>query len=132
MVRVKLVDLNHGGCPALTPRNSSKILSAAVGSAAERPSRLRPDNLEMVGQAENWTGELCLRTGENIPYREFESHIESCKVCSNRVELQLDFIETLEASMYQRQAERHGKRMRGALLVSSPKLNFAICGEVDI
>jgi hypothetical protein len=133
-VRVKLVNLNHSGCPALTspPRSASASVPALVGSGAERSSRLHTADVGPNVPLEKPSGEICLHTGECVPYHEFESHIETCKVCSNRVELQLDFIETLEASMYQRQAERNSPKMRGALLISSPKLNFAICGEVDI
>jgi len=73
-----------------------------------------------------------MKDQRNVPFADFENHIETCRECANRVDLQLDFIETLEVAMYQRRAEPESSRIRGALLISAPKLNFAICGEVDI
>jgi len=72
-----------------------------------------------------------MNNGTAVHHADFENHIEECTTCSNRVELQLDFIETLELAIYQRQASPDSPKVRGALLVSAPQMNFAICGELD-
>jgi hypothetical protein len=77
-------------------------------------------------------GEVCMKDQQTVAFADFENHIETCAVCASRVDLQLDFIETLEVAMFQRQAEPESSKIHGALLISAPKLNFAICGEIDI
>jgi hypothetical protein len=133
-VRIKLVDLNCGGSPSHkpSPRSSSAPVSALVGASKDRALQLQPIGIERALAAEQSLGEICLRTGQAVQHADFEQHIEECVVCGNRVELQLDFIETLELAMYQRRSEPESQKVRGALLISAPKLNFAVCGEIDI
>jgi hypothetical protein len=138
-VRVKLVDLNHNGGPSRTstPRGSGHSVSALVGSSTEQPGRLRAVGIEAgisidPPLADSQAGEICMKDQRTVPFADFENHIETCQECANRVDLQLDFIETLEVAMFQRQAEPESSKIHGALLISAPKLNFAICGEIDI
>jgi hypothetical protein len=102
-----------------------------VGSTPERHPDSSPVGLEAGVSVDNPAGEICMKDRQTVEFAEFENHIEKCSVCASRVDLQLDFIETLEVAMYQRRAEPKSSRIRGALLISAPKLNFAICGEID-
>jgi hypothetical protein len=72
-----------------------------------------------------------VHSGLRIALSDFESHIEECIVCGNRVELQLDFIQTLETAVFQRRGDPDSEKIHGALLIGAPKLNFAICGEIE-
>jgi len=133
-VRIKLVDLNHIGFTSKSPsrRSSSEQVSALVGSTAERTSRPLASGKRSTSNSEYATGEICLLSGGIIPSCDFENHIEECSICANRVELQLDFMETLEVAIYQRQADPKTGGVRGAMLISTPELNFAVCGEIEL
>jgi len=133
-VRVKLVDLNHfeSGSRTTSPRGSGNTVSALVGSPAERASNVRNVGVEAEISVQAPLGEICMKDKQTVAFADFENHLETCMECSNRVDLQLDFIETLEVAMYQRRAEHESSKIHGALLISAPKLNFAICGEIDI
>jgi hypothetical protein len=76
--------------------------------------------------------EICMHSEEKIAAEAFEEHIELCCSCCNRVELQLDFMECLEAAVYQRLSEPDSRKVHGALMVSVPEFNFAICGELEV
>ncbi len=132
-VRIKLVDLNRTERPGKreTPRSAAGAISALVGSGGERS--LRPKTAETEAcQTFHSTGEVCLNTGRLIPPSQFEDHLEECLLCSNRVELQLDFIETLQVAIYQRNAKPNSDKVRGAMLISTPEMNFAVCGEIEL
>jgi hypothetical protein len=137
-VRVKLVDLNHTGNPSdASPKvRSAEHLSrersgSIVGIIAERPGRNQSVEAEPAKSAGISGGEICMLSGARIASADFESHIEECPVCANRVDLQLDFMNTLEVAVYQRRAEPDSQKVHGAMLVSAPELNFAICGEIE-
>ncbi len=133
-VRIKLVDLKHSGSSSKLPASPSSVehVSAVVGSTPERSVRPQATEAEVSGKNGYATGEICINTGMLIATANFENHIEECELCSNRVDLQLDFIETLEVAIYQRLAEPKSEKVRGAMLISTPELNFAVCGEIEI
>jgi hypothetical protein len=132
-VRIKLVDLNHTGYPqSPSPRSSTEHVSALVGSSTERPNRPFFSSRKSSHKVDYAQGEICTATGNHIHPADFENHIETCITCSNRVELQLDFMETLEVAIYQRRADPASERVRGAMLISTPELNFAVCGEIEL
>lgn len=132
-VRIKLVDLNHTGLQSRTPpsRTLPEPVSALVGSSSDRPARSQPVDDLCSTHNDGHLGEICVKTGATVTHAEFENHLEVCTLCSNRVELQLDFIETLEAAMYQRFSSPGVPKVKGAMLISSPEMNFAVCGELD-
>lgn len=138
-IRVKLVDLNHSRHFAgerakrgSVEQVSEECLSAIVGLRGERSGRSVPSGPEISSSIDTSAGEICMLTGARIPSAEFENHIELCSICANRVELQLDFMEALETAVYQRKAEPESGKVRGAMLISAPELNFAVCGELEI
>lgn len=136
-VRIKMVDLNHISASSATGKTASSqtstecigVIAAMRGDKAVRPA---PRELRHLSSHDHSNVEICMLNGERIPFSEFESHIETCPICANRVELQLDFMETLEVAVYQRAAEPASAKVRGAMLVSAPELNFAVCGELEI
>jgi hypothetical protein len=132
-VRIKLVNLNNTGLPSRTPssRTLAEPVSALVGSTTNLPVRTPSVDDHYSSHGDGHQGEICVKTGATVPHAEFENHIEQCTLCSNRVELQLDFIETLEAAMYQRFSSPGAPKVKGAMLISSPEMNFAVCGELD-
>lgn len=137
-IRVKLVDLNHTGISptetnGTTAKHVSKeCLGAVVGLAAEKLDRAFSSESQRVSDSDYTTSEVCMLTGSRIPVADFETHIETCSICANRVELQLDFMETLEVAVYQRRATTDSPKIRGAMLISAPELNFAVCGELEV
>lgn len=86
---------------------------------------------QLAGSAAKAYREICMASGKSVATADFESHIESCQVCASRVELQLDFIKTLEAAVYQRHGQPESEKIKGALLIGAPELNFAVCGEIE-
>jgi hypothetical protein len=139
IVRVKLVDLNHSSQRSRERAKrgsleqvSEECLSAIVGLRGERSGRSVPTGPEILSPIDTSAGEICMLTGVRVRSAEFENHIESCSICANRVELQLDFMEALEIAVCQRKAEPASEKVRGAMLISSPELNFAVCGELEI
>ena len=132
-VRIKMVNLNHAGLPSRTPssRTLAEPVSALVGSSTNLPARTSSVDDQYSNHGEGHWGEICVKTGETVPHADFENHIDGCILCSNRVELQLDFIETLESAMYQRFSSPGAPKVKGAMLISSPEMNFAVCGELD-
>ena len=136
-VRIKLVDLNRTGNSSSNLRSdaqqvSKECLSAFVGRISDKGSRPASWNSTHSKPAGYPSTEICMLTGERIPAVDFETHIETCSICANRVELQLDFMESLEVAVYQRRADPDSQKVRGAMLISAPELNFAVCGEMEI
>ncbi len=130
-VRIKTVDLDHcrSGCAT---RNGSKEQAASIATlSSECKGPIRLTGTEISGPAKKTNSEICMDSGKRVSCSDFESHIEECKVCASRVELQLDFIETLEAAVCQRIGEPESEKIKGALLIGAPELNFAVCGEID-
>ena len=129
-VRVKLVNLSFNNrASERRSKATSAEQVAIVGMVGERSSRRRPSDFTKYPEPGNT--EICMYSGARIAQGEFETHIEECNVCANRVELQLDFMETLEAAIYLRKAQPAARKVHGAMLISAPELNFAICGEVE-
>ena len=133
-----MVNLSPGSASSDRPSHtrSAERLSAErsgkiAGIIGERVSQARSGESGAADCVDLPGGEICIYSGERIPAGEFESHIEDCNVCANRVELQLDFMETLELAVYQRKSEPWASRVHGAMLVSAPELNFAVCGEIE-
>jgi hypothetical protein len=138
-VRIKLVDLNHAGHNSKTPSKrtagehaSRERVGAIPALTADRASRSHPSETRSPKIEDQSHVEICMLTGHRIPVADFETHIETCTICANRVELQLDFMEALETAVYQRRAEPESQKVCGAMLISAPELNFAVCGEVEI
>jgi hypothetical protein len=136
-VRIKLVDLNHTGkLPKTTARRkaaehaSKERVRAIVGLAVERVACSA--GTQPPTQSDFSNVEICMLTRDRVPHAEFETHIETCTICANRVDLQLDFMEALGMAVYQRNAEPGSQKVRGAMLISAPELNFAVCGELEI
>jgi hypothetical protein len=136
-VRVKLLDLNHcehsSDLPAQTraERVAKERAGSIIGVIGEWPSLNSPSEAGRKFDSTNVWSEICMLSGKRIARADFENHIEECPVCANRVDLQLDFVNTLEVAVYQRQAEPDSPKVHGAMLVSAPALNFAICGEIE-
>jgi hypothetical protein len=107
-------------------------LGALIAQGGKNVIRKSGGNTELAGamSAVN-PGEICMQTSQRLTPGHFEEHIEGCTVCASRVELQLDFMECLEAAIYQRRAEPQTEKLHGALMISAPELNFAVCGEID-
>jgi hypothetical protein len=137
-VRVKFLDLNQalaGTEISSLHDHSEERLGAALlsqggkrsGSAARAEVRNSESSLPFEPRSE-----ICIDTQEKLAPSAFEEHIELCRACSNRVELQLDFTECLEAAVYQRCNEPESHKIHGALMVSAPLCNFAICGELEV
>jgi hypothetical protein len=132
-VRVKMVNLNPvvaraGQAERQTPAEG--CLGAMAGHTTEK-GRRRASEAGMAAVADG-RYEVCIQSQRRIPNAEFENHIEHCEACSNRVELQLDFMDTLEAAVFHRHNQPNAQRFHGALLVSAPALNFAVCGEIEV
>jgi hypothetical protein len=138
-VRVKFLDLHQA--LARTDNSSRNDYSTErLGTALLRHGSARRSG--SVDQAEvreceeslpaEPRSEICMHSQEKVPAEAFEEHIELCCSCCNRVELQLDFMECLEAAVYQRLSESEARKLHGALMVSAPEVNFAICGELEV
>jgi len=138
-VRVKVLDLNQAlsGKPGISNNDySSERLGAALLSHGGT-RRTGPVDQAEVRECEEPLpfeprSEICMHSEEKVAADAFEEHIELCCSCCNRVELQLDFMECLEAAVHQRLSEPESRKIHGALLVSAPEFNFAICGELEV
>jgi hypothetical protein len=134
-IRIKF--LNLAGMPAsvegIAAEDSvDERLGALIAQGGKNVIRKTGANTELAGSMSALNpGEICMQTSQRLTPGGFEEHIEACSVCASRVELQLDFMECLEAAIYQRRAEPETEKVRGALMVSAPELNFAVCGEID-
>jgi hypothetical protein len=133
-VRVKTVNLRPSGF-AGRDRSKPALAEGFLGTLASNSKehggrRVRPE-VEQAEAPERRRSEICMKTQRRIPAEDFESHIEHCVTCSNRVELQLDFMDTLAVAVHQRRDQPKREKMQGALLVSAPVCNFAICGEIE-
>lgn len=130
-VRVKLVNLDNTVKVSSAERVSTERLASIVGIGSDRTSHSWIGETSAEKSAVPVEGEICMHSGERVPFEEFELHIENCTVCANRVELQLDFIQTVEGAVFQRYCDPDSERIHGALLIGAPKLNFAVCGEIE-
>jgi hypothetical protein len=130
-VRVKLVDLDNSRKAGPAERVLKERMASTVGSGGERATVSQATETETEGRAAQCGGEICMHTGDRIPFSDFDAHVDECEACSNRVELQLDFIQTLEAAVFQRNCDPDSDKIHGALLIGAPKLNFAVCGEIE-
>ncbi len=138
-VRVKFLGLNQSLSGSELPSrsdHSSERLGAALLSHGGAKRSGPADRAELIKFDESLSVEprfeICMHSQEKVAADAFEEHIELCCSCCNRVELQLDFMECLEAAVYQRLSEPESRKIHGALMVSAPEFNFAICGELEI
>ncbi len=138
-VRVKLLDLNQAlasvNDPARNDHSTERLGAALLSHGGAK--RLGPADHTEVRQSEEplpfeARSEICMHSEEKVAADAFEEHIELCCSCCNRVELQLDFMECLETAVYQRLNEPESRKLHGALMVSAPEFNFAICGELEV
>ena len=129
-IRVKLINLS-GTLESAIDRVSKSQFNSVAAIMGERAGRHNPVEAGLAEELQPAAEEICMASGSKIATLDFENHIEDCKVCANRVELQLDFMETLELAVYQRRAQPESQKVHGAMLVSAPTLNFAVCGEIE-
>lgn len=133
-VRIKLVDLNRSGYPTksipLPGSGASATVMVGTKSQNYRPCQTKVASSKQ--SEERSAGEICMKTGSLIESSNFEDHIETCPACASRVDLQLGFIDTLEAAIYQRKINPDSGKIGGAMMISAPELNFAICGELEL
>lgn len=130
-VRVKTVDLDHAAEASSAQPGKIKRVTSIASLHSERKGGYRAIETPSSERVAKNQAEICMASGEPVTLADFESHIENCKVCGSRVELQLDFIATLEAAVYQRCGQPESEKIKGALLIGAPELNFAVCGELD-
>jgi hypothetical protein len=138
-VRVKVLDLNQalaGNQRTSRSDYSGERLGAALLSHGGARRSGPVDQVDVSECEESLPAEprseICMHSQEKIAADAFEEHIELCCSCCNRVELQLDFMECLETAVYQRLSDPESRKIHGALMVSAPEFNFAICGELEI
>jgi hypothetical protein len=130
-VRVKFVDLDNTCKVGPVERVSRERMASVVGLGGERALIGQATETETHRSTAECGGEICMHTGARISLADFDAHVDECQVCANRVELQLDFIQTLEAAVFQRNGDPDSEKIHGALLIGAPKLNFAVCGEIE-
>jgi hypothetical protein len=145
-VRVKFLNLNQAQVPSdgssrnqTAEENRLDALLAQPGkrhrpsTTSEQVAKTKPERRHAGSSVPRKSRpEPCLQKYGKTTAGSFEEHIETCQVCANRVALQLDFMACLETAVYQRLSEPKSERIHGALMISAPKLNFAICGELEV
>lgn len=129
-VRVKLVDL-YGTVTCTEKSVSVERVASVLAIMGQSLGAGEPPSAKAHGEEWRPHPEVCMSSGEKVPAASYERHVEQCRVCANRVELQVDFVENLELAVYQRQSAPMREKVHGAMLVSAPALNFAICGEIE-
>ncbi len=130
-VRVKVVDLDDLARSGSAEHVPAGRKPSVPGIGVDKMTHTWATEGPSGRLADDAVGEICMHSGARIALEDFERHTEECAVCANRVELQLDFIETVEEAVFQHHCQPDSERIHGALLIGAPKLNFAVCGEID-